>query len=348
LHFSYANKAILKGVNLDLRAGEAQCIFGPNGCGKTTMFNSLTGDNQYVGNWPGVTVEKKEGFLKGNKNVVIQDLPGIYSLSPYSLEEVVSRNYLINEKPDVILNIVDGSNLERNLYLTSQLMELGIPIVIAVNMMDIVRKNGDNIDIPRLSKELGCVIVETSALKSEGSLQAVNEAIKAAGEKPKEDHPHVFTGSVEHSLAHIEDSIKSKVSPEMLRFYAVKMFERDEKVIEEFHLPAETMANVESVIKDCEKEMDDDADSIIVNERYVYIGRIFRLCVSKGKKSGELTTSDKIDNIVTNRVLALPIFALVMFVVYFISVTTVGAVLTDFTNDTLFGQWIIPQSRILL
>jgi len=333
-------------------------LAGNPNCGKTTMFNDLTGSNQYVGNWPGVTVEKKEGKLKGNKDVTIQDLPGIYSLSPYTLEEVVARGYLVNEKPDAILNIVDGTNIERNLYLTTQLAELGIPMVIALNMMDIVRKNGDKIDTDKLGKALGCTVVETSALKSQGNVEAANKAAEAAGSKVKEA-PHVFAGSVEHALAHIEDMIThndengvhhhhadgsvhagSIVDGNLARWYAIKLFERDEKVVAELNLPESIKAEIEKTIVSCEEEMDDDAESIITNQRYAYISRVVSSCVKKGKAKGSLTISDKIDKIVTNRILALPIFALVMFLVYYVSVTTIGTIVTDFTNDTFVGAWI--------
>ncbi len=323
-------------------------LAGNPNCGKTTMFNDLTGSTQYVGNWPGVTVEKKEGRLKGEKDVSIQDLPGIYSLSPYTLEEVVSRNYLIQEKPDAILNIVDGSNLERNLYLTTQLLEIGYPVVIALNMMDVVRKNGDKIDVQKLSDALGCPIVETSALKGEGSRDAVMCLLKEVQAKAQQEPPHVFEGSVEHALAHIEDLINGAVDERQIRWYAIKLFERDEKVMEQLKLTPERAAAIEEVVAGCEKERDDDAESVITNERYAYISRLMDACVVKARKKGDLSISDKIDRVVTNRVLALPIFAVVMFVVYFISVTTIGAIVTDFTNDTLFGSWIIePLSEWL-
>ena len=315
-------------------------LAGNPNCGKTTMFNDLTGSNQYVGNWPGVTVEKKEGKFKDNKEVVIQDLPGIYSLSPYTLEEVVSRNYLINEKPDAILNIVDGTNLERNLYLTTQLMEIGLPMVIALNMMDIVRKNGDEIDVKKLSEALGCPIVETSALKGEGSRIAVERAAHIAKQHKVQEHPHVFGGTVEHAIAHIEESLEGKVEPEHLRWYAVKLFERDDKVVGQLNLDERLMAHLETHIKECEAELDDDAESIITNERYAYISKLVTVCIKKKRKKGSLTISDKIDRIVTNRWLALPIFAAVMFLVYYVSVTTIGDIVTGFTNDTLFGEWI--------
>lgn len=292
-------------------------LAGNPNCGKTTLFNNLTGSNQYVGNWPGVTVEKKEGKLKGEKDVIIQDLPGIYSLSPYTLEEVVSRTYLVKEKPDAILNIIDGTNIERNLYLTTQLIELGIPVVMAVNMIDLVRKNGDKIDLKKLSKELGCQAVEISALKGEGTEAAAKVAIAAAkAGKASEELPHVFTGSVEHAIAHIEESIQGKVDDRFLRWYAVKLFERDDKVQDELKLDKSLLAHIDDHIKDCENEMDDDAESIITNQRYAYINTVVEKAVKKKARVEHLTVSDKIDQIVTNRVLALPIFALVMYLMY--------------------------------
>ena len=317
-------------------------LAGNPNCGKTTMFNDLTGSSQYVGNWPGVTVEKKEGKLKGHKDVIIQDLPGIYSLSPYTLEEVVSRNYLINEKPDVILNIVDGSNLERNLYLTTQLTELGLPVVIALNMMDIVRKNGDTIQAKKLGEALGCEVIETSALKGEGSKEVAHRAVELAQAKKAIEPPHVFGGKVEHAIAHIEDIIKSSVEEEHLRWYAIKLFERDDKVNAQLNLSQELKDKIEAVIKDCEAEMDDDSESIITNERYAYISKVISTCVKKKPKKDNLTVSDKIDRIVTNRFLALPIFAVVMFLVYYLAVTTVGGWGTDWVNDVLFGEIIPP------
>lgn len=317
-------------------------LAGNPNCGKTTLFNRLTGSNQYVGNWPGVTVEKKEGKLKSNKDVVIQDLPGIYSLSPYTLEEVVSRNYLVKEKPDAILNIIDATNLERNLYLTTQVMELNIPVVIALNMMDIVKKKGTNINVDRLSKELGCKIVPISALKGEGEEDLVKELIYAANSNKGAEALHVFKGSVEHAIAHIEESIEDFVDPDNIRWYAIKLFERDSKVIEDLSLDADTMQHIEGHIRDCEIEMDDDAESIIINQRYAYINDIAPLAIDRGKNHEKLTVSDKIDRILTNRILALPIFAAVMFVVYYISVTSIGTIVTDWTNDTLFGAWIQP------
>ncbi len=322
-------------------------LAGNPNCGKTTLFNNLTGSNQYVGNWPGVTVEKKEGRLKNHKDVIIQDLPGIYSLSPYTLEEVVTRNYLVNEKPDAILNIVDGTNIERNLYLTTQLVEIGIPVVIAINMMDLVRKNGDNIDIRKLGQELGCKVIEISALKNENTLEAAELCLEAAKAEKKE-LPHVFTGSVEHAIAHIEESVQNIVDRQELRWYAIKIFERDEKALEKLTIDSATKAHMEAHIKDCEKELDDDAESIITNQRYTYITDLIAKTVKKGKQPGALTTSDKIDRIVTNRWLALPIFAAVMFFVYYIAVSTVGTVVTDWTNDVLFGEIIGGNVETLL
>ncbi len=315
-------------------------LAGNPNSGKTTMFNDLTGSAQYVGNWPGVTVEKKEGKIKGYGEAILQDLPGIYSLSPYTLEEVVARNYLVNEKPDAIINIVDGTNIERNLYLTTQLLELGIPTVIALNMIDVVRKNGDVIDLVRLGDALGCEVVETSALKGYGSKDVARKAIALAKKKKDGEPPHVFSGSVEHAIAHIEESIENKIDAQLLRWYAVKLFERDEKVLAELNLDAETKAHIEQHIADCETELDDDAESIITNQRYAYISRVVDKSVIKKHKGVKLNASDKIDRVVTNRWLALPIFAAVMFLVYYISVTTIGAIVTDFTNDTLFGEWI--------
>jgi len=315
-------------------------LAGNPNSGKTTMFNELTGSAQYVGNWPGVTVEKKEGKLRGNEEAIIQDLPGIYSLSPYTLEEVVARTYLVSERPDAIINIVDGSNIERNLYLTTQLLELGIPSVIALNMIDIVRKNGDQIDLAKLGSALGCEVVETSALKGIGAKEAAAKAIAAAKTQTLGERPHVFSGSVEHAIAHIEESIEDKVEPKLIRWYAVKLFERDEKVLEQLQLDADTQAHIERHIADCERELDDDAESIITNQRYAYISRVVDASVKKKHKGVKLTASDKIDRVVTNRWLALPIFALVMFAVYYIAVTTIGTIVTDFTNDTLFGGWI--------
>ncbi len=316
-------------------------LAGNPNCGKTTLFNALTGSNQFVGNWPGVTVEKKEGKLKGNKEVIITDLPGIYSLSPYTLEEVVARNYLINERPDAILNIIDGTNLERNLYLTTQLVELGIPVVIAVNMIDIIEKNGDSINIKDMAKELGCQVAEISALKGTGVKEAADMTVAAANANVKMIPQHSFSGSVEHALAHIEEAFLHNLPEEEQRWYAVKIFERDSKVIEQLNISDDVLMHIESDIKACEDELDDDAESIITNERYNYVSSIVNKCHKKKNKGG-MTISDKIDRIVTNRWAALPIFAAVMFLVYFVSVTTVGTIFTDFMNDVLFGEWIIP------
>ena len=319
-------------------------LAGNPNSGKTTLFNDLTGSSQYVGNWPGVTVEKKEGRLKGHKDVVIQDLPGIYSLSPYTLEEVVARSYLVKERPDAILNIVDGTNIERNLYLTTQLIELGIPVVVAINMMDLVRKNGDKIDIVKLGQELGCQVVEMSALKGQGSMEAAKAAVAAAQEKKAGEHPHVFTGSVEHAIAHIEESISGKVDSASLRWHAIKLFERDEKELEEVQLDPALKAHIEAHIADCEKELDDDAESIITNQRYAYISRVVERSVRKKAAKHALTASDKIDRIVTNRILALPIFVVVMWAVYTIAMggtpVSIGTMATDWTNDVLVGEWI--------
>ncbi|MGI5888193.1 MAG: ferrous iron transport protein B [Oscillospiraceae bacterium] len=323
-------------------------LAGNPNCGKTTLFNALTGANQFVGNWPGVTVEKKEGRLRGHKDVIIQDLPGIYSLSPYTLEEVVSREYLVKEKPDVILDIVDGTNIERNLYLTTQLIELGIPVVMAINMIDVVRKNGDRIDANKLGRAMGCDVVEMSALKGEGDMAAAEKAVRAAASHETREQPHVFTGSVEHAIAHIEESIQDKVDPRNLRWYAIKVFERDERVVEELGLSGEEKAHIEQHIADCEKELDDDAESIITNQRYEYITKVVDGAVVKKAAKHALSASDKIDRIVTNRWLALPIFAVVMFLVYYISIGSIGDWVTTFTNDTLFGEWIIPGLESLL
>ena len=311
-------------------------LAGNPNCGKTTLFNALTGSNQFVGNWPGVTVEKKEGKLKKHDDVVIMDLPGIYSLSPYTLEEVVARNYLITERPDAILNIVDGTNLERNLYLTTQLTELGIPVVIAVNMMDVVRKNGDKINIAELSRELGCKVIEISALKDEGIMEAAEAAIDAA-KGTKTVPMHTFSGPVEHAIAHIEEAAVHNMPLEQQRWYAIKIFERDDKVLEKLNIPAETMQHIEEDIKAAETELDDDSESIITNERYVYIAQVLKGCYKK-KNAGGLSASDKIDKIVTNRWLGLPIFAVVMFLVYYIAMVAVGAPATDWANDGLFGD----------
>ena len=326
-------------------------LAGNPNCGKTTLFNDLTGSNQYVGNWPGVTVEKKEGRLKGQKDVVIQDLPGIYSLSPYTLEEVVARGYLVNEKPNAILNIIDGTNIERNLYLTTQLIELGIPVVMAVNMIDLVRKNGDKIDLKKLSAELGCQAVEISALKGEGSMKAAEMAVAAAKSGKAGELPHVFTGSVEHAIAHIEESIQGKVDDRFLRWYAVKLFERDDKVQQELKLDKALVDHIDQHIADCEKEMDDDAESIITNQRYAYINTVVEKAVRKKARVEHLTVSDKIDQVVTNRIFALPIFALIMFLMYALSMGTsiadggisIGSFATDWTNDVLFGE-IVPNA----
>ena len=311
-------------------------LAGNPNCGKTTLFNALTGSNQFVGNWPGVTVEKKEGKLKHHDNVVITDLPGIYSLSPYTLEEVVARGYLLNERPDAILNIVDGSNLERNLYLTTQLLELGIPVVVAVNMMDIVRKNGDKINISELSERLGCKVVEISALKGENIFDAAEAAI-AASKNPATPPRHSFNGAVEHAIAHIEEVALHNLPEAEQRWYAIKLFERDDKVMEQLKLDKSLLEHIDADIKATETELDDDAESIITNERYIYIAELMRVCYKK-KSSGGLTVSDKIDRVVTNRFAALPIFAAVMFLVYYISVTTVGTIFTDWANDGVFGD----------
>ena len=321
-------------------------LAGNPNCGKTTLFNALTGSNQYVGNWPGVTVEKKEGRLRKHDDVIIQDLPGIYSLSPYTLEEVVSRTYLVTERPDVILNIVDGTNLERNLYLTTQLTELGIPVVVAINMMDIVKKNGDKINLNELSRELGCKVVEISALKGTGIDAAAQAAIDAA-KNTKTIPMHTFSGPVEHAIAHIEEAVVHNMPEEQQRWYAIKVFERDEKVLAQLNVPADVMSHVEADIKAAEQELDDDAEAIITNERYVYIASILKGCYKK-KNAGQMSTSDKIDRIVTNRILALPIFVVIMTLVYYISVSTIGGIVTDFTNDTLFGEWIQPAVAAFL
>ena len=311
-------------------------LAGNPNCGKTTLFNALTGSNQFVGNWPGVTVEKKEGKLKKHDDVVIMDLPGIYSLSPYTLEEVVARNYLITERPDAILNIIDGTNLERNLYLTTQLTELGIPVVIAINMMDIVRKNGDEINVKELSRELGCEIIEISALKGDGVMDAAEAAIRAA-KGTKTVPMHTFSGPVEHAIAHIEEAAVHNMPEEQQRWYAIKIFERDDKVLAKLSIPTETMNHIEEDIKAAETELDDDAESIITNERYIYIAQLIKGCYKK-KSTEKLSTSDKIDKIVTNRWLGLPIFAVVMFFVYYIAMVAVGAPATDWANDGLFGD----------
>ena len=311
-------------------------LAGNPNCGKTTLFNALTGSNQFVGNWPGVTVEKKEGKLKKHKDVTIMDLPGIYSLSPYTLEEVVARNYLVGERPDAILNIIDGTNLERNLYLTTQLTELGIPVVVAINMIDLVKKNGDSINIDELSRQLGCKVVEISALKGAGIMEAAEAAIKAAG-STKTVPMHSFNGVVEHAIAHIEEAAVHNMPEEQQRWYAIKIFERDDKVLAKLDIPQNVIDHIEKDIQAAEKELDDDAESIITNERYIYIASIIKSCYKK-KNKGKLTTSDKIDKVVTNRWLGLPIFAVIMFLVYYISMQTVGTAATDWANDGLFGD----------
>ena len=335
-------------------------LAGNPNSGKTTMFNDLTGLNQFVGNWPGVTVEKKEGRLKGADDVIIQDLPGIYSLSPYTLEEVVARSYLVNEKPDAILNIVDATNIERNLYLTTQLAELGIPMVIALNMIDVTRKRGDIIQLKKLGEALGCEVVETSALKGIGTMEAATKAAQLGRGGARREAPHVFAGSVEHAIAHIEDLLTHRdgqepehhhhadgskhaggiVEEHLARWYAIKVFERDEKVLAELDLPQDIRTAVEKSIQECEREMDDDAESIITNQRYAYIARLISTCVKKGRPKGELTPSDKIDRIITNRWLGLPIFAVIMWFVYYVSVQTIGDIVTAFTNDVFVGEWI--------
>lgn len=323
-------------------------LAGNPNCGKTTLFNDLTGSNQYVGNWPGVTVEKKEGKLKGHKDVVIQDLPGIYSLSPYTLEEMVARSYLVGEKPDAILNIVDGTNIERNLYLTTQLVELGLPVLVAVNMIDLVRKNGDQIDLQKLAEALHCEVVEMSALKGEGSISAAEKAMALGQSRKAGELPHVFTGSVEHAIAHIEESIQGKVDDRFLRWYAIKIFERDSKVLSELNLSAELKSHLEAHITDCEKELDDDAESIITNQRYAYINGVVNKAVKRQRAKHDLTSSDKIDRVVTNRILALPIFAVIMFAVYWVAMGPFGSFLTDWTNDVLGAAWLQEGSRALL
>lgn len=323
-------------------------LAGNPNSGKTTLFNALTGSNQFVGNWPGVTVEKKEGKLKGytskGDEAILVDLPGIYSLSPYTLEEVVSRNFLLEEKPDAIINIIDGTNLERNLYLTTQLTELGIPVIIAVNMIDLVRKNGEQLNLDHLAKDTGCKVVEISALRGEGIDQLIQRAVAIARSGKVSEPTHDFEGCVEHAIAHIEEAIGGHVEESKERWYAIKLFERDEKVRESLKLEQSLLDHIEEDIVRCEKELDDDAESIITGERYTYIAKIIDDCYVKRVKQ-KMSTSDKIDRIVTNRFLALPIFALVMFIVYYVSVTTVGSILTDWTNDTLFGEWIIPRAQ---
>ena len=326
-------------------------LAGNPNCGKTTLFNELTGSSQYVGNWPGVTVEKKEGRLKGHDNVIIQDLPGIYSLSPYTLEETVTRKYLINEKPHVILNIIDGTNLERNLYLTTQLIEVGLPVVVAINMMDLVNKNGDAINLQKLAAEIGAPVYPISALEGKGCREAAEAAVKVAENQQvfkSAELPHVFRGSVEHALAHIEESISDKVDKKTLRWFAIKLFERDEQVLEDLKLPAGLTAHLEEHIKDCEAEMDDDAESIITNQRYEYIGSIIDACIIKNHPKHALTLSDKIDQVVTNRFLGLPIFFVIMTLMYYISITTVGGWLTDWTNDVFFGEIVTDAAKGML
>lgn len=317
-------------------------LAGNPNCGKTTMFNDLTGSSQYVGNWPGVTVEKKEGKLKANKQAIIQDLPGIYSLSPYTLEEVVSRNYLVTQHPDAMINIVDASNLERNLYLTTQLLEIGVPMVIALNMMDLVRKNGDKIDVAKLSQALGCQIIETSALKGEGSTEVAKAALTLAQRKSLAPKPLSFDPKLEETLSMIQKQIAGSCDPNNLRWFAIKLFERDEKAMEQLNLSAAVLDQIEALRQEAEREFDDDAESIITHERYQAISRILKTCYQKQQTKQRLTTSDKIDKIVTNRILALPIFALVMFVVYYLSISTVGTMMTDWVNDVLFTEIIPP------
>lgn len=312
-------------------------LAGNPNCGKTSIFNILTGSNQYVGNWPGVTVEKKEGKLKQHKDCLLMDLPGIYSLSPYTLEEVVTREYLINERPDAIINIIDGSNLERNLYLTTQLLEVGIPVIVALNMMDIVEKNGDKIDVAKLSSELGCPVVETSAIKGNGLKELANQAVALAAANKNHTRHKTFSASLEKTLDSIAELLEGSVKPEHLRWYAVKLFERDEKVLAAVNLSADVKAKITALTEACEAEMDDDAESIMTNERYQYITGMIKSCMKKKSHATAMTTSDKIDRIVTNRILALPIFAVIMWAVYYVSIQTVGAFLTDFTNDTLVG-----------
>ena len=321
-------------------------LAGNPNCGKTTMFNNLTGSNQYVGNWPGVTVEKKEGKLKGKKDIIITDLPGIYSLSPYTLEEVVSRDYLINERPDAIINLVDATNLERNLYLTTQLLELGIPVVIALNMMDLAVKSGDKIDEKKLAAAFGCEVVATSALKGEGLTEVVDRAVRLANARTIQVPKHEFSREVEGYLADIADLLPNSVPDHLARWYSIKLFEQDEKVLGTTPLSADSSKRIVEIVKDAEKQMDDDAESIITNERYEYISKIITDCLKKNRRG--MTVSDKIDRIVTNRILALPIFVAVMFVVYYVSVTSLGTIVTDFTNDTLFGAWIQPAVQGLM
>lgn len=312
-------------------------LAGNPNCGKTTLFNELTGSSQYVGNWPGVTVEKKDGILKGHKDVIIQDLPGIYSLSPYTMEEKVARNYLVNEQPDAILNIIDGTNLERNLYLSTQLIEIGLPVVMAVNMMDLVKKNGDTIDVKKMGEELGCEVVEISALQGKGCMEAAEKALEAAKAKQQVKLPSVFTGSVEHAIAHIEETIAPKVEERFSRWYAIKVFERDEEATGALQLDPKIMTHLEGHIKDCEDELDDDSESIIINQRYGYIAKIIDSVLKRKVAAHTMTTSDKIDRIVTNRILALPIFFIIMTAVYYIACSVVGGPITDWVNDDFFG-----------
>ena len=318
-------------------------LAGNPNCGKTTLFNALTGANQFVGNWPGVTVEKKEGRLKGEKDVIITDLPGIYSLSPYTMEEVVARNVLIDQRPDALLNIIDATNLERNLYLTTQLAELGIPMVVALNMMDVVRKNGDRIDAAKLSNHLGVPVIEISALKGDGVMEAAERAVQMARSGKKTIPQHRFAGSIEHALAHIEEVVLHDMPEEQQRWFAVKIFERDEQLIEKLNISKDKLAHIEQDIKACEKEMDDDSQSIITSARYTYIASIIDGCIKKS--NGGMSTSDKIDRVLTNRILGLPIFAAIMTLVYYIAISTVGTALTDWTNDVFVGEWILPAAQ---
>ena len=318
-------------------------LAGNPNCGKTTLFNTLTGANQFVGNWPGVTVEKKEGRLKGEKDVIITDLPGIYSLSPYTMEEVVARNVLIDQRPDALLNIIDATNLERNLYLTTQLAELGIPMVVALNMMDVVRKNGDRIDAAKLSNHLGVPVIEISALKGDGVMEAAERAVQMARSGKKTIPQHRFAGSIEHALAHIEEVVLHDMPEEQQRWFAVKIFERDEQLIEKLNISKDKLAHIEQDIKACEKEMDDDSQSIITSARYTYIASIIDGCVKKSNRG--MSTSDKIDRVLTNRILGLPIFAAIMTLVYYIAISTVGTALTDWTNDVFVGEWILPAAQ---
>ena len=318
-------------------------LAGNPNCGKTTLFNALTGANQFVGNWPGVTVEKKEGRLKGEKDVIITDLPGIYSLSPYTMEEVVARNVLIDQRPDALLNIIDATTLERNLYLTTQLAELGIPMVVALNMMDVVRRNGDRIDAAKLSNHLGVPVIEISALKGDGVMEAAQRAVQLARSGKKTIPQHRFAGSIEHALAHIEEVVLHDMPEERQRWFAVKIFERDERIIEKLNIPKDKLAHIENDIKACEAEMDDDSQSIITAARYTYIASIIDGCVKKSNRG--MSTSDKIDRVLTNRILGLPIFAAVMTLVYYIAISTVGGALTDWTNDVFVGEWIVPAAQ---